>query len=405
MKIKSIRAVSADFLRPLRNTYSYSSLDKSKSEKEPLLKTRTSWNESPVANPMTRYPRYAKSRPSWMTNWENFGCLVEAEDGTWGFAVGNHGKPVATIIDEYLGPRLVGENCMAIEKIYDMMVRMGSPYGATGLHSYAVSAIDLALWDLKGKILDRPVYELLGGPAREELFCYSTGGDTDWYMELGFKATKLPCKYGPADGLDGLKKNVEFIGSTRELIGDDVELMLDCWMGFDIEYAVRLAEELRPFKLKWMEEILPSEDFDAHAELRRRVPWQTLATGEHWYTTVPFQHAASKHLVDIMQPDISWVGGMTAIVKICAIAEAANISVIPHGGGNTPYGQHACFAMPAIPWTECYIATPPGVPIERLGGNKSFPGMSVPNNSKMVPSNAPGFGLEIDKGDLKPYKY
>ena len=405
MKIKSIRAVSADFLRPLRNTYSYSSLDKSKSEKEPLLKPRTSWNESPVANPMTRYPRYAKSRPSRMTNWENFGCLVEAEDGTWGFAVGNHGKPVATIIDEYLGPRLVGENCMAIEKIYDMMVRMGSPYGATGLHSYAVSAIDLALWDLKGKILDRPVYELLGGPAREELFCYSTGGDTDWYMELGFKATKLPCKYGPADGLDGLKKNVEFIGSTRELIGDDVELMLDCWMGFDIEYAVRLAEELRPFKLKWMEEILPSEDFDAHAELRRRVPWQTLATGEHWYTTVPFQHAASKHLVDIMQPDINWVGGMTAIVKICAIAEAANISVIPHGGGNTPYGQHACFAMPAIPWTECYIATPPGVPIERLGGNKSFPGMSVPNNSKMVPSNAPGFGLEIDKGDLKPYKY
>ena len=398
MKIKSIRAVSADFLRP-------PVLDESVSKK-----SRPSWASSgPVANPMTRYGRYAEFRPLWMPNWENFGCLVEAEDGTWGFAVGNHGKPVATIIDEYLGPRLVGENCMAIEKIYDMMVRMGSPYGATGLHSYAVSAIDLALWDLKGKILDRPVYELLGGPAREELFCYSTGGDTDWYMELGFKATKLPCKYGPADGLDGLKKNVEFIGSTRELIGDDVELMLDCWMGFDIEYAVRLAEELRPFKLKWMEEILPSEDFDAHAELRRRVPWQTLATGEHWYTTVPFQHAASKHLVDIMQPDINWVGGMTAIVKICAIAEAANISVIPHGGGNTPYGQHACFAMPAIPWTECssgILGIAPKDKTEKIfRSNKSFPGMSVPNNSKMVPSNAPGFGLEIDKGDLKPYKY
>ena len=398
MKIKSIRAVSADFLRP-------PVLDESVSKK-----SRPSWASSgPVANPMTRYGRYAEFRPLWMPNWENFGCLVEAEDGTWGFAVGNHGKPVATIIDEYLGPRLVGENCMAIEKIYDMMVRMGSPYGATGLHSYAVSAIDLALWDLKGKILDRPVYELLGGPAREELFCYSTGGDTDWYMELGFKATKLPCKYGPADGLDGLKKNVEFIGSTRELIGDDVELMLDCWMGFDIEYAVRLAEELRPFKLKWMEEILPSEDFDAHAELRRRVPWQTLATGEHWYTTVPFQHAASKHLVDIMQPDINWVGGMTAIVKICAIAEAANISVIPHGGGNTPYGQHACFAMPAIPWTECssgILGIAPKDKTEKIfRSNKSFPGMSVPNNSKMVPSNAPGFGLEINKGDLKPYKY
>jgi L-rhamnonate dehydratase len=76
--------------------------------------------------------------------------VVEAEDGTWGFSVANHGRPVAAIIDDYIGPRLVGENCTATEKCYDMMVRMGAPYGATGLHSYAVSAIDLALWDLNG---------------------------------------------------------------------------------------------------------------------------------------------------------------------------------------------------------------------------------------------------------------
>ena len=122
------------------------------------------------------------------------------------------------------------------------------------------------------------MYELIGGPARDELFCYSTGGDTDWYMELGFRATKLPCPYGPADGLDGLRKNVELVAGTRELVGDEVELMLDCWMAFDLEYAVRLGEELRPCKLKWMEEVLRSEELDAHAELRRRLPWQTLAT-------------------------------------------------------------------------------------------------------------------------------
>jgi L-rhamnonate dehydratase len=80
-----------------------------------------------------------------------------------------------------------------------------------------------------------------------------------------------------------------------------------------------------------MEDSLTPEDFNAHLELRRRIPWQTLATGEHWYTTLPFQQAASKHVVDIMQPDINWVGGMTALVKICAIAEASSISVIPHG--------------------------------------------------------------------------
>ena len=282
---------------------------------------------------------------------------------------------MAAVIDDYLGPRLLGESCLATEKCYDMMVRMGAPHGAAGLHSYAVSAIDLALWDLKGKLLRRPVYELLGGPARDELFCYSTGGDTDWYMELGFRATKLPCPYGPADGLEGLRKNVEMVAGARELVGDEVELMLDCWMAFDLEYAVRLGEELRPCKLKWMEEVLRSEELDAHAELRRRLPWQTLATGEHWYTTPPFQQAASRFLVDILQPDINWVGGLTALVKICAIAEAAGISVIPHGGGNTPYGQHACYAMPAIPWTECFVGSAPGVPPEQAA---RMPGAAIP---------------------------
>ena len=233
MKIKSIEVVKTPKL-------AYPSEAKLKKFNAEM---KNAWHSSgPVANPMTRYSRYSAYRPSWMPKWENFGCVVTAEDGTQGFAVGNHGKPVATIISEYLAPLLIGENCMAIEKIYDMMDRMGSPYGTTGLHSYAVSAIDLALWDLKGKILNLPVYELLGGPAHDDLFCYSTGGDTEWYMNLGFKATKLPSKYGPADGLDGLKKNVDFISSNRELVGDQVELMLDCWMSLDIEHAVRLAE-------------------------------------------------------------------------------------------------------------------------------------------------------------------
>ena len=395
MKIKSIRTVQLNL--PETAPLATPSTVQYKTARRP------SWVEDgPVANPMTRYPRYAAYRPSWRPLWHDFGCVVEAEDGTWGFAPANHGRAVASVIDDFLGVRLAGENCLATEKCYDMMVRMGAPHGATGLHAYAVSTIDLALWDLKGKILQRPVYELLGGPAHDELFCYSTGGDTDWYMELGFQATKLPCPYGPADGRDGLEKNVELIASTREMVGPKVELMLDCWMAFDVEYAVRLAEELRPYKLKWMEEMLRSEDFDAHAALRQRVPWQTLATGEHWYTTVPFHHAASRHLVDIFQPDIQWVGGLTALTKICAIAEAAGISVIPHGGGNTPYGQHACYAMAAIPWTECFVATAPGVPPEEA---VRLPGMAAPKDGRMVPSDGHGFGVEITEDMLSPFQY
>ena len=95
------------------------------------------------------------------------------------------------------------------------MFRLTKPYGSTGLASYAISAIDLALWDLKGKLLEQPVYSLLGGPQKERIFCYATGNDVDWYQELGFKAFKLACPYGPADGLDGIRQERGICGPAR----------------------------------------------------------------------------------------------------------------------------------------------------------------------------------------------
>jgi L-rhamnonate dehydratase len=298
------------------------------------------------------------------------------------------------VIDGYLGERIVGESAMAIEKVHDMLERMCSPFGTGGLASYAVSAIDLALWDLKGKLLERPVYELLGGPAREELDCYATGNDTDWYVECGFEATKLACPYGPADGRDGLRKNVDLVADRRELVGEDVELMLDCWMAFDEEYTVRLANELRPYDLEWIEEYLPSEKLEAHESVRERLPWQTLATGEHWYTPTRFHDAASRRLADVFQPDVMWVGGLTSLVKICNVAEAAGITVVPHAGGNSPYGQHACYALPAIPWAEFFVGTAPGVPLE---AGRWLPGQPVPEDGTMAPSDEPGFGVKTEE--------
>ena len=385
MKIKSIRTVALPAMRP-----------------EPKTKPRGEswWSHGPVANPMTRYPRYAAFRPAWLPTLPEFGCVIEAEDGALGFATAAHGLPVASIIEQYLAPRLIGEPVMAHEKVYDMAVRLCAPFGAQGLASFAISAIDLALWDLKGKLLGKPVYELIGGPSHDELFCYVTGNDTDWYMELGYKATKLACPYGPADGVEGLNRNVEFVQNRRELIGDDVDLMLDCWMAFDVEYMVRLAEALRPCRLKWIEEFLPAEDLDAHAAVRRRLPWMTLATGEHWYTTTMFQYASRHRLVDILQPDINWVGGLTPMIKIAAIAEAAGLSVIPHGGGNTAYGQHACMALPAVPWAETVVFSAPGIPLEEI----ATPGVPVARNGRLRPSDAPGFGVEIDPSGLPPFE-
>ena len=355
---------------------------------------RDPWTANgPVACPMTRYPRYAPWRPSWLPRFGSYGVVVEAEDGTTGFALGGGGTAAAAIIHEHLGPRLIDEPALATERLYDMMVRLCMPFGATGIASFATSTVDLALWDLKGKVLGQPVWQLLGGPARDHLDCYATGNDTDWHLELGFRGSKMACPYGPADGLDGIRKNEELIASRRELAGPDIELMLDCWMAFNEEYTVRLGEVLRPYKLKWLEECLIPEDLDAHAAVRARLPWQGLATGEHWYTPFPFQYAVNHRLVDILQPDIGWCGGLTPVARIAAMAEGAGMSAILHGGGNSAYGQHASYALPGLVWTEFFVGTPPGVPLTEQA---TLPGVPRPTEGKLVPSDAPGFGIELE---------
>jgi L-rhamnonate dehydratase len=362
---------------------------------------RASWaEEAEVANPMSHYPKFKRHRNLWRPNWETVWCKVTAEDGTWGIGNSINGRAVAAVIEDHIAPLLIGEDCLAIDKIADMMFRLTKPYGTVGLASYAISAIDLALWDLRGKLFEQPVYKMLGGPQKEKIFCYATGNDVDWYQELGFSAFKLACPYGPADGLDGIKKNEDFVAKTRELIGDDCELMLDCWMAFDVEYTVRLAETLRPYRLKWMEECLIPEDFEAHIAMRQRLPWQTLTTGEHWYTHVPFQWAAAHRVVDILQPDIHWVGGLSTCQKIAAAADAAGLHVMLHAGGNQPFGQHYSIATACGPWLECFVGTPPGVPMEE---GWRLPGQAVPQDGWLSPSDAPGFGLEIPEDWFTPF--
>jgi L-rhamnonate dehydratase len=353
-----------------------------------------------VANPMSRFSRFKPHRSLWRPGWEDVWCRVTLEDGTQGLGTTINGRPVAAVIEDHLAPHLIGEDVFSTDRIADMMFRLTKPYGTPGLASYAISAIDLAIWDALGKLQEKPVYALLGGPQKNSIRCYATGNDVDWYQELGFRAFKLACPYGPADGTEGIRKNEEFVARTREQIGDDCDLMLDCWMAFDVEYTVQLAETLRPYRIRWIEETLIPEDLDAHVALRQRLPWQTLTTGEHWYSHVPFQWAANHRVVDILQPDINWVGGMSTVKKISAIADAAGLSVILHAGGNNPFGQHFSIASAAVPMLECFVGTPPGVPLEE---GWRLPGQAIPINGQLTPSDAPGFGLEIPDEWLVPF--
>lgn len=347
----------------------------------------------------SRNQRYSMSRPvarypgkETHAKWERAAVVVTGEDGTWGFGLTVQSGPVVRIINDHLAPALIGESCLATEKLWDMMVRMTAAYGGA-LSSHAISAIDCAIWDLKGKVLERPVYELLGGPQKEKIFCYATGYDNAWYVEQGFKATKIFTPYGLEDGLDGLHKNVELVAETREAVGDDVELMLDCWLAMDEEYTVRLAEAVRPYNLKWIEDYVMPDALEAYRAIRQRLPWQTLATGEHWYLPNIFATAAAQRLVNIFQPDVLWGGGITGIVKICHLAEAAGISVITHAGMNYPYGQHLAYALPAIVWGErSEGVSAPGVPLAEM---TRLPGTPAIKDGYLVPSDAPGFGLEF----------
>lgn len=359
---------------------------------------RPAWTaDAEVASPMSHHPRFKRLRASWRPAWPSVGCLVTADDGQWGLGMSRYGPPVIAIINGHLGPLLEGEPAMATERLWDLMQAMTSPY-AGGLSCYAVSAIDLALWDLKGRLLGQPVHSLIGGPMREHIECYATGNDTDWHLEQGFRATKLACPYGPADGERGLALNEQLVAERRALVGDGVDLMLDCWMAFDVDYSVRLAERLRPFRLRWMEDCLLPEDLDGLRSLRQRLPGLTLAGGEHWYSMPPYAQAAAGRLLDIVQPDIGWAGGLTGCLRIAHLAQAFGQSVILHAGVNTPYGQHFSLAVPNCPLGEYFIGSAPGVPFEEV---RLTPGMRVPVAGRVRPTDEPGFGLGLTLAEVE----
>ena len=332
--------------------------------------------------------------------WGHVACVVTAEDGTWGLGMSSNAGPVASIINDHYATFLTGENCMATERLWTLMADSSVHYSAAGLAGYAISAVDLALWDLKGKLLGKPVYELLGGPARDALFCYATGFDIEWFKELGFQAVKLGLPATDTRDLSIIDDTEEMISEARETLGPNRELMLDFYAAqSDQDFIIRLAERLRPYRLKWIEDYLLPEDLEGYRSVRRRLPWQTLASGERWYMLAPFSAAAAGHLVDIWQPDIRYAGGMTACVKIAHLAEAAGIQLMPHLAGGDAYGQHLAYAMPASTWAEFLIITAPGEPIH--DGYRTHPGMAFPKDGMLVPSDAPGFGIELSMSDIE----
>ena len=359
-----------------------------------------SWDPWGLMHPLSYDAAFAGQAKRFAPPWGEVVCVATASDGTFGVGMTSQAGPVVPIINDFFAPMLAGEPALATEKLWNMMMRSAnSAFGASGIASFAVSAVDLALWDLKGKILGVPNYELFGGPARDRTRCYATSNDLDDPRDRGFDAFKLACTVGPAAATAGIEQIEQQVAEARTELGPDADIMLDCWAVHDASYTVRLGEALAPYRLTWIEDYAQPDDWPGYAEVRRRLPSQMLAAGERWYTDRVFAHAAEQRLVDVMQPDVQWVGGATAVLKIAAIAAAAGTELAVHGGCNDSYGQHLCHGLPGNRWAEMFLGGRPGESL--MGAWRSTPGMALPTDGWLVPSDAPGFGIELTRDQIE----
>ncbi len=356
---------------------------------------RDHWIDDHIATPMAKYPAYRASRQAFGLN--VLGTLVveiEAENGVTGFAVSTGGEPAAWIVQRHLARFLVGADPTEIELIWDQMWLSTIFYGRKGLVLNAISCVDLALWDLVGKLREMPVYRLIGGAVRDEIRFYATGARPDLAQKLGFIGGKLPLHHGPAEGEDGLRKNIELLATMRDRVGPDFWLMYDCWMSLDLNYAQRLSHAAAKHDLKWIEEALPPDDYWGYADLRRRIPpGMLVTTGEHEATRWGFRMLLEMGCADILQPDVGWCGGLTELLKISALADARGVLVVPHG--SSVYSYHFTITRHNSPFAEFLMMAPKADAVIPM----FFPLLldePIPENGRLRLSDAPGFGVRLN---------
>jgi len=364
------------------------------------------WIDDHIATPMSRYPEYRQSRQSFGIN--VLGTLVievEASDGTVGFAVTTGGEIGAFIVERHLARFIEGQRVTDIEKMWDQMFYATLYYGRKGVVLNAISGVDLALWDLLGKVRQEPVHQLLGGKVRDELAFYATGARPDLAKEMGFIGGKLPLHHGPAEGEVGLRRNLDALAEMRSRVGADFWLMLDCWMSLDVPYATRLAHEAHALGLKWIEECLPPDDYWGYAKLRRDVPRGMLVTtGEHEATRWGFRMLLEMECCDIIQPDVGWCGGLTELMRISALADARGVLVIPHG--SSVYSYHFVATRHNSPFAEFLMMAPQADRVVPMF-DPLLLDEPVPVGGRMKVPDTPGFGVRLnpDVRMQRPYEH
>jgi L-rhamnonate dehydratase len=358
-----------------------------------------SWlNQTRVSTPMSIYPKFSERRASWRgPNTQDVFVEVIADEGITGFGVTRGGAVVETIIERHLKTLLIGSDPRDVELLWDQMYRATLAYGRKGAPIMAISAVDLALWDLFAKWLGQPIYRVLGGAVRDFLPVYATHPDSSALAREGYVGAKIPMAFGPADGKEGLRKNVEQVARMREAIGPDIDIMVDCWMSWSVDYTLAFVRAVEPCAIRWIEEPLQPDDYDGYTELRRRINGVQIATGEHEYTRYGFRELLVRGCADVLQPDVAWCGGITEIRRVAAMASAYDIPVVPHNGVMQPWATHLMIATPNCPLAEHIIFQAAGGPAPP----SILAGELEPKAGKVRPSEAPGAGVSFNQDEWR----
>ena len=335
-------------------------------------------------------------------------CLVKviAEDGTYGWGEGYGPARVVQAGIEFLAPLVCGEDPLQVESIWSKMHLRALDYARRGVLVAAISAIDIAIWDLRGKLLGQPVSVLLGGRRREKVKVYATGMyfvDTDdltgklvdeacSYVERGFKALKMKV------GL-GVDTDVRHVRAVRQAIGADIDLMVDANHAYSRSEAFAFARRVEPLNISFFEEPVSPEDYEGYRELRERTSIP-IAGGECEYLLAGFRHLLSNNCVDIAQPDICAAGGLSECKRIAALAGAFQTNVVPHSWGTGiafAAGLHLVSTLDIVPGR---LRMPDALlEMDRsenaLRDNLTAPVFRASDGYVGVP-DAPGLGVDVD---------
>lgn len=326
---------------------------------------------------------------------------------TRGGLAGLYGAVDREVLPVLLGPLrslLLGQDALAVERLWDQMYR-SNRHSRASHYMMAIAALDNALWDLRGRRFDTPVFRLLGGPTQQPVSVYGSclGFALDPVLvarravqlqKAGFQRQKWFLGYGPGDGARGMDLNVQLARALREAVGEDAQIMFDAYQSWDLQYAIEWCRKVEHHQPAWLEEPFPVADLESFSRLSRAtgVP---IATGEHFYNRWEVEQYLEAGALQYVQADPEWCGGVSEVLKIGHLCSVHGVKLVPHCHNVLGALHIVASQSPALcPFGEYLINHVP----EKVHFMKDPPTTS---NGSVTLRERPGFGIELDASKIE----